>query len=111
MQETLEQKNLMLDMAGEPYEVITNPPTVPPIILRLVPGKDSNMVSDFHNPYDAERERFKLITTEEEVKSASLTYDMLLRSVNYNRMFKIINISPDETGWAVIQVSWEDRNI
>ena len=80
------------------------------MVVRLVPGKDTKLMADYHNPYDTELQRYKLITTEEEV-AKGLDNGVILHSENYNRNFKIINISPDETGWAVIQASWEGDNI
>ena len=105
--ETAEMRELMLVTMHERYSLDLDPLAV----VRLIPGKDHHLMADFHNPYDTEMQRYIFVTTEAEVLAHDLKPDVVLISPIGGRKFTIINLSPDETQWVVINASWDDANV
>lgn len=106
--ESSSERELMLEAMGEQYQTLN---TTVPITFRLIPGKSHHVMADYHSPYDAEVERYLFVTTEEEVAFASLKTNSKFKGLTTGREFTILNISPDETQWAVILATWDSPNI
>lgn len=104
--ETPEMRAEMLDMMGEVYLLA---PTATE--FKMIAGKDTRAMADYHSPYDAEVQNFIFVTTEDEVTRVVLKNKSVFAGQTSGRTFTVLNVSPDETFWAVVTASWDSPNI